>query len=248
MCRFPPPLPSGEGPEEGVFKIMRKSFLFLLFPLFSVLLLTFTACEETEEPTAYDNWRERNDAFLDSLAAIAGNNYLVWRNPETRVTTDVPDMHVGELYAIEVQDGGTSAGLNYTYAKKLVDNPDGERLLYTDNVSVFYHGTYINGVEFDGNFEGYTALDQQIPLDPAQMIWPTPFDEPVTFSPADMIGGVKWTLQMARTGERWILYVPYYSNVGYGESDFTPSGSSTTIPAYSALTFDIVIGDLVEED
>lgn len=224
---------------------MRKSFL--LFPLFSLLLLGFAACEETEEPSVYDNWRERNDAFIDSLEAIAGDNYLVWRNPETRVTTNVPDMNLGELYAVEVQDGGTNETLRYAYAKKLVDNPDGTRLLYTDNVNVFYCGTYINGMEFDGNFDGYTALDQQIPLDPAQMKWPSPFDEPAEFTPSGMVGGVKWVLQFARTGERWMVYVPYYENVGYGEDDYTPLYSSSTIPGCSVLTFDFVIGDLVEE-
>ena len=224
---------------------MRKSFL--LFPLFSLLLLAFVACEETEEPTAYDNWRERNDAFIDSLRAIAGENYLVWNHPDTRVSTEVPAMNVGELYAVQVQDGGTNVNpYRYAYAKKLVDNPEGTRLLYTDEVNMYYRGTYINGEEFDGNFDGYGALDQQIPLDVEQMKWPTDFDEPVTFSPGSMIGGVKWVLQMARTGERWIIYVPYYNNVGYGESDYTPLGSSATIPAYSALTFDFVIGDIVE--
>lgn len=222
---------------------MKKKPFFI--PLFvAVLVLAFAACEETTEPSAYDNWRERNDAFLDSIRTETGENYLVWRNPSTRVTTDLgqTDMVLGDLYAVEVQDGGTSAGLRYAYCKKLVNNPDGERLLYTDNVEMYYYGTLINGEEFDGNFEGYGALDQQIPLDAAQMKWPTDFDEPTQMSPGDMVGGVKWVLQHARTGERWIIYVPYYSGVGYGESDYN------SIRGCSVLTFDFIIGDIVEED
>ena len=228
---------------------MKQKTLSLLF-LF-LCGMAFTACEETTEPTAYDNWRERNDAFIDSIRTETGENYLVWRNPATRVTTDLgqTDMVLGDLYAVEVQDGNTTAGLQYAYCKKLVDNPDGERLLYTDNVEMYYRGTLINGEEFNGNFDGYGALDQQIPLDPAQMKWPTAFDEPAVMNVSDnMLNGVEWVLQHARTGERWIIYVPYYEGVGYGESDYTPLYSSITIRGCSTLTFDFIIGDIVEED
>ena len=224
---------------------MKPNILILLFAL-----LALAACKETEETTEYDNWRQRNDAFADSLYALAGDNYLVWNDPapapETRARTQVPQMRLGELYAILVQDAATTAGQQYTYAKKLVDNPQGKRLLYTDQVSVYYRGTYINGVEFDGNFDGYGALDQQVPLDPAAMKWPTDFDLPATFSVNGLVSGMTWTLQFARTGERWLLYIPY--EVGYGEDDYTPTIYSTTIPGCSLLTFDVVIGDLVDED
>ena len=220
---------------------MKQKTLFLLF-LF-VCGMAFTACEETTEPTAYDNWRERNDAFIDSIRTETGENYLVWRNPATRVTTDLGQtpMELVKLYAIEVQDGGTNVNpYRYAYAKKLVDNPEGTRLLYTDEVNMYYRGTYINGEEFDGNFEGYGATDQQIPLDPAQMKWPTDFDEPTVKNVSNnMLNGVEWVLQHARTGERWIIYVPY--SVGYGESDYN------SIRGCSVLTFDYIIGDIVED-
>ena len=206
---------------------MKKAF-FIPF-LLVALAFAFAACEETTEPGAYDNWRERNDAFIDSIRTETGENYLVWRNPATRVTTDLGQtpMELGKLYAIEVQDGGTSAGLEYTYAKKLVDNPDGTRLLATD-------------------------LDQDIPLDPAQMKWPTDFDEPATFTvnsasvvSSGVVSGLSWVLQHARTGERWIAYIPY--SVGYGESDYSSMYSSSIIPGCSVLTFDFIIGDIVED-
>ena len=219
---------------------MKKSF-FIPF-LLVAFAFAFAACEETTEPGAYDNWRERNDAFIDSIRTETGENYLVWRNPATRVTTDLGQtpMELGKLYAIEVQDGSTSAGLEYTYAKKLVDNPQGTRLLATDYAEMYYYGTLINGTSFDGNFEGYGALDQQIPLDPTQMKNPTDFDLPATMQAGGLVGGVKWVLQHARTGERWLIYVPY--SVGYGESD------NNSIPGCSVLTFDFVIGDIVADE
>ena len=40
--------------------------------LFSLVLLTlaFVSCSETEEVGKYDNWRARNEAYIDSLANV----------------------------------------------------------------------------------------------------------------------------------------------------------------------------------
>ena len=32
-----------------------------------LLALVFVSCEETKEVSIYDNWQERNEAFIDSL-------------------------------------------------------------------------------------------------------------------------------------------------------------------------------------
>ena len=223
---------------------MKQKTLSLLF-LF-LCGMAFTACEETTEPTAYDNWRERNDAFIDSIRTETGENYLVWRSPATRVTTDLgqTDMVLGDLYAVEVQDGNTTAGLQYAYCKKLVDNPDGERLLSTDNVYMFLCCTYINGESMLANFDGYTSLDAEIALDANQMPWPTPFDEPIVICVNNDIripNGLEWVLQLARVGERWIVYVPYFDGVGYGVTDSSYSSYSFSVRGSSVLTYDIII-------
>ena len=44
----------------------KKIYLFSLV----LLALTFTACSETEEAGRYDNWRARNEAFIDSIVSI----------------------------------------------------------------------------------------------------------------------------------------------------------------------------------
>ena len=51
----------------------------------------------------------------------------------------------------------------YIYCKKikgLDDYTDARRPLFTETASVYYYGTLINGVSFDGNFSGYGAADQ----------------------------------------------------------------------------------------
>ena len=155
---------------------MRKGLLFLPFLL--LLVGAFISCEEVEEAGKYDNWRERNEAFADSIT--------------------------------------------------------GERPLYTgyhSTVSAFYYGTLIVGDQFDGNFDGYSALDTNIPL--SSLKEPTAFDSPTTFAVASVIPGWTAALQLMRAGERWMLYGSSGNNDG-------------TIPGYTALTFDLLLERIVE--
>ncbi len=225
----------------------RKNLLFVTLSMLAASL--FVACEETEEATEYDDWKERNDAFIDSIQTVTGENYLTWGNPITRVTTDVESMELGELYAVQVMDGGTtSTPYKYSYMKKLVENPEGMRIISTDVLKVYIYCTYIDGDEVFGNFVGYSALDTEIPLTAEDMIWPTDFDEPEECQVNSSVyfpGGVEWALQYARSGERLLVYVPYTSGVGYGTTSY--SGTSFSVLAYSALTFDIIIEEITED-
>ena len=47
---------------------MKKSLLFLPFLL--LLVGAFISCEEVEEAGKYDNWRERGEAFVDSIKRL----------------------------------------------------------------------------------------------------------------------------------------------------------------------------------
>ena len=214
---------------------MKKS-LFLL-SLLCFLASAFIACEEVEEAGKYDNWRERNVAFIDSIKALTGDNFVIRGE-------DADAMELGKLYAIQT-GASTSAGAQYVYCKKLVKNANGERPLYVgyhSNVNAFYCGTYITGEEFDGNFDGYTATDRDIPLPPVKA--PTAFDKYAGFSVSGVVAGWTAALQYMRIGERWMLYIPYQS--GYGYDDYTPSYSSSTIPGGSTLTFDVQLDSFAE--
>lgn len=214
---------------------MKKS-LFLL-PLLCFLASAFIACEEVEEAGKYDNWRERNIAFIDSIKALTGDNFVIRGE-------DADAMELGKLYAIQT-NASTSAGAQYVYCKKLVKNESGERPLYTgyhSNVNAFYCGTYITGEEFDGNFDGYTAIDRDIPIPPVKA--PTAFDKYAGFSVSGVVSGWIAALQYMRMGERWMLYVPYQS--GYGYNDYTPLYGSSTIPGGSTLTFDVQLDSFAE--
>lgn len=47
----------------------KKIYLFSLV----LLALAFTACSETEETSKFDNWKTRNEAFIDSIANAHAN-------------------------------------------------------------------------------------------------------------------------------------------------------------------------------
>ena len=149
-------------------------------------------------------------------------------------------MELGKLYAIQTT-ASTTEGAQYVYCKKLVKNETGERPLYTgyhSTVSAFYYGTLIVGDQFDGNFDGYSALDTNIPL--SSLKEPTAFDSPTTFAVASVIPGWTAALQLMRAGERWMLYIPWQS--AYGSS----GNNDGTIPGYTALTFDLLLERIVE--
>lgn len=207
---------------------MKRLYRLTVFFCFAAMLLA--ACGEVDEPTVYDNWQGRNDAFADSVAALAGNRLM----PFTDNGEMVDACPVGEMFGIQTT-ASTTAGAQYVYCKKLSSNPEGKHPLYTDPVTVFYYGTYITGDSFDGNFTGYAATDKGM-LDP-DVNAPTPFDSPTTYRSAGAASGLipGWTaaLQYMRTGERWMLYIPQES--AYGTTAYQG------IPGYSTLTFDIIL-------
>lgn len=188
------------------------------------------SCSESSEPTEYDNWQQRNEAFTDSIAQLAGNRIIA-------TAEDADNMELGQYYAIQTS-ASTTAKTEYVYVRKLTRSEDGIRPYYTDQISAFYHGTYINGTTFDGDFSGYGATDQGT-LDPTQKL-PTEFDSPNDFTVNSTIVGWIYPLQYMREGERWMLYVPYPS--AYGTTGYN------SIPGYSALTFDVLLRKVYSRD
>lgn len=224
---------------------MKRPFLLFL-PFLLFVAGAFVACEEVQEEGKYDNWQQRNEAFIDSIKAKTGDNFVT-------SLEEAEKMEIGKLYAIEVETGGTNTNGNathqYVYCKKLWNADGGTHPLYTEKVSVFYYGTLITGDEFDGNFDGFGAtdreeLDRLLPLSapseatPASK-WPTAFNSPSEFAVSGVIPGWIWPLQYMRAGERWILYIPWQS--GYGSS------GNTNINGYSALTFDVCLDEVIAD-
>ena len=208
---------------------MKKRF-WIFLPVLLFVAGAFTSCEEVEEEGKYANWQERNQAFLDSIKVIAGDNLVSTLEQLERV-------QVGEMFCLKNNFVSTDSNPQYVYCKKLRKNMDGERPLYLESAYTHYYGTLITGAKFDGTFTGYGATDRNIPNPPQNE--PTPFDSPAMFSLASSSLSTGWRefLQYMHTGERWIVYVPWgsaYGTEGYQE-----------IPGYSVLTFDVIMTQVV---
>lgn len=220
---------------------MKRLLAFLPFLL--LVAGVFTSCEEVEETGKYDNWQERNQAYMDSLSLIVNNRadriigtgLYEGDNGDSAKLSRIP---VGELFAIKEAYLSTSETPLYIYCKKISENhPDGERPLYQESVSAYYYGTLITGDSFDGNFTGYTATDRGTLADGVDGKQPSEFDSPATFSVTGTISGWTNVLQYMHAGERWMLYIPYQS--AYGTS------GQNSIPGYSTLAFDLKLNKVI---
>ena len=195
---------------------IRKILCFLL-PLAALL---FASCEEVQEASKYDNWQARNEAFIDSIARETGDVLVATEE-------DALNMPVGKMFKVMLNSASV-------YCRKVKANPSGRRPLYTETTSLYYCGSLITGDVFEGNFDGYTAVDQILSGDKN----PTEFDAPRDFT----VSGWLWTdpIQFMREGERWLMYFPWEG--AYGES------GKNNIPGYSVLTFDVDFVEIVEDE
>jgi FKBP-type peptidyl-prolyl cis-trans isomerase FklB len=116
--------------------MIRKLYLLPVI----LFALSFAACDESEDVSKYANWKERNEAFMDSLAQALPND--------------------GDLLKVEdKRNKGT-----YIYYKKLKTGPTEENPpFYTSKVTMFYRGMYINEDLFDKNFSGVDPSDFDSP-------------------------------------------------------------------------------------
>lgn len=208
---------------------MKRPYLLLLsFLLFAAG--SFVACEEVEEATKYDNWRERNEAYLDSIKTVAGEKYVATEE-------QVRAVEVGEMFILQNWLVSTSQTPQYIYCRKLVANPEGRIPIQTETVNAYYYGTLISGEKFDGGFNGYGALDQNIPNPPQKGLdgysWNTDFN----IGSTSLTSGWRIFLQYMAVGERWVVYIP--SDSAYGDS------GSGSIPGHSVLVFDVVLNRIV---
>ena len=168
----------------------KKIYLFSLV----LLALAFVSCSETEEVGKYDNWRARNEAFIDSL----GNVYATAADKDLKRTEML-----------------TAPG-NYIYHKVMASMTDLEPKAgspkYTDYVKVYYKGTNILGEYFDGNFTGDNPVINGEN--------PSEGDSPTTiFQVSGVITGWGEVLQRMEVGDRWKVYIPW--DYAYGSSGTT---------------------------
>src|SRR3989304_4082516 len=99
------------------------------------------------------------------------------------------------------------SGLQY----KVIREGTGKSPKTTEEVTVHYRGTFIDGTEFDSSFQR---------------------GRPATFQPDSVIAGWKEAIPMMKEGAKWQLFIP--PDLAYGER-----GALPTIPPNAALIFEV---------
>ena len=107
----------------------------------------------------------------------------------------------------------TESGLQF----EVLTAAEGEKPTATDQVTVHYHGTFIDGSVFDSSVER---------------------GEPATFGLNQVISGWTEGLQHMPVGSKFKFYIPY--NLAYGEN------GRSSIPGYSTLIFEVELLDIVK--
>lgn len=196
--------------RKSIFKTLAATLLLPLLCLGGAGLLS--SCSEQDDEGEYDNWRERNEAYIDSIARLA------------RANAD------GSWAMYKAFDLGDSLDLNgdnnyYIYVRAREEGSGTYRPLYNDSVRVHYSGrlipttAYPAGYNFGKSFNG-DVLNESV-------------DVPSLMSVKGNVVGFATALMHMRQGERCQVIIPYY--LGYG----TTSNTSGNIPAYSTLIFDV---------
>lgn len=208
--------------------------IFLL-SVVSFMMFFLVSCDETEDPGQYINWRERNEAFIDSLQKVHD------------ARTD------DNLFAVADQRNGR----RNIFFKKIKGVNEGQPPFYTSRASVYYRGMTIDESVFANNdVEFYTSLYEDMPvfdqnftganptdLDvPSWMYLQTRYASDGKVKHAAVIDGWVAFLQVMKKGERWEVYIPWQS--GYGQKDVGTRGQRNYIPGYSTLIFDIELVDI----
>lgn len=188
--------------------------------LFSLILLAlaFVSCEETEEVGRYDNWRARNEAFIDSLE---------------NVYETVPGRGGLERFSMYVDPGRFIYYKVKTPVETDEQNQDmiGRRPTSASTVVTYYKGTNILREWFDGFLGDNPNLDESNTNEGETL--------PISLGVSSVITGWQEALQHMVVGDRWEVYIPW--QYAYGSTG--NSQGQVEILGYSALIFDLQLLD-----
>ena len=185
-----------------------KTLSYILF-LFSSLFI-LGSCSENDEVGEYDNWKERNQQYIDSIAHLASTGADGW----------------SKMLSFTLMDSVENINPNnnhYIYIQKIEEGTGTTYPMYNDSVRVHYLGrlipssSYAQGYIFGKSYSTYTFNEAT--------------DVPAIMAVKDNIVGFATATMHMVEGDRWRIVIPYY--LGYGTS------SSASIPGYSALIFDV---------
>ena len=170
-------------------------YILLAVVLFPLMGIVSSCSEDNETASEFDNWQEKNDAYIDRLAASSMTKYLTYtKNPSV--------------------SGGVNT--DYVYVEVLESGNGTETALFTDTVRVAYRGhlipspSYSEGYVFDqtylGTFDWKTAGTTK-------------------FCPSELRDGFATALQHMHVGDRWRIHFSYKLGYGTSDYSDIPGYS-----------------------
>lgn len=188
-----------------------KKALYTL-PLLTLLLLTFASCSEREEAGEYDNWKSRNQHYIDSIATLAHQGRDGW----TKMLA---------YNLIDTVEAKSPDANHWIYIQRLATGTGSYRPQFCDSIRIHYIGRLIptaehpQGYVFGKSYVSYTLNEAT--------------DVPTLMAVRDNVVGMCTATMHMVEGDQWRIVIPHY--LGYGENQ----NSGSSIPGYSALIFDV---------
>ena len=159
----------------------------------SLLSVSCSESDDNTESSEFNNWKERNETYWNSLYQTAKTNADGrWKILPTWTKDATASLKNTEYVIAHVEEEGSGT----------------QCPLYTDTVRIHYAGrliptaSYASGYLFDQSFTGTFNPKTAVPYQ----------DRLSTF-----VDGFSTALLYMHEGDRWTVYIP--SNLGYGSSE-----------------------------
>lgn len=184
--------------------------------------LSLASCSEDDGSVEeYAQWQTKNETYWDSLYAAT----------QQKVSGGDASWRIYRQWSLGGQTSTTGSATSYGSTSHIVVHVEQTGTgtatpQYTDSVQVHYRGhlipsaTYTSGYVFDQSWTGDYNLQTM---------------KPTKLAISGVVDGFATALLQMHEGDRWTVYMPY--QLAYG----TSTSSSSTVPAYSTLIFDLTL-------
>lgn len=192
--------------------------------LFCAAISLVSCSEDDGTVEEFADWQTKNETYWSTLYTSTLQKIA---NGNTEVDTI-------RQWSKQHQTSYTGSKLTYSpedyiIVEKKVSGTGSELPQFSDSVAVHYQGrlipspTYTSGYVFDQSWSGdYNLLTMKASV----------------LKINSVVDGFATALLNMHEGDRWTVYMPY--QLGYG----TSTSSSSSIPAYSTLIFDLTLSKI----
>ena len=207
--------------------ISNHCILACLMLVASVSLLS--SCDDNlnkeEDNSEFTNqWKERNEAFFDSIMTVACNEV---ENAKATYGNDWQNHCQWRVFLSYAKVGGKRTDSICARVISTIPQTSDKCPLYTDSVKINYMGHLIPTKSYaDGRVFDHSGIYEN-----DSYVFSPNYSVPANFAVSNVVEGLTTALMHMHVGDRWMVYMP--QELGY------MSISTGVIPSYSTLCFDI---------